>query len=117
MTTAGKSVYYFGFYLLILGIVLTVVPNILLSTFFLPETNEVWIRVVGIIVFNIGLYYVFMAPVNQALFYTLTIYTRALILIWFIVFVLIGWAPAPLIMFGLVDMAGATWTFIAMRSK
>jgi len=117
MTSAGKSVYYFGFYLLILGIVLTVVPNILLSTFFLPETNEVWIRVVGIIVFNIGLYYVFMAPVNQALFYTLTIYTRALILIWFIVFVLIGWAPAPLIMFGLVDMAGAIWTFIAMRSK
>jgi hypothetical protein len=117
MTSAGKSIYYFGFYLLILGITLTVVPNILLSTFLLPETNEVWIRVVGIIVFNIGLYYIFMAPVNQAIFYTLTIYTRALILFWFIVFVLLGWAPTPLIMFGLVDAAGAVWTYAAMRRK
>ncbi len=117
MTSAGKSIYYFGFYLLILGITLTVVPNILLSTFLLPETSEVWIRVVGIIVFNIGLYYIFMAPANQVLFYTLTIYTRVLILLWFIVFVLMGWAPTPLIMFGLVDAAGAVWTYTALRSK
>lgn len=117
MTSAGKSIYYFGFYLLILGITLTVVPNILLSTFLLPETSEVWIRVVGIIVFNIGLYYIFMAPANQVLFYTLTIYTRVLILLWFIVFVLMGWAPTPLIMFGLVDAVGAVWTYTALRSK
>ncbi|MEQ1586495.1 MAG: hypothetical protein ABL895_11490 [Cyclobacteriaceae bacterium] len=117
MTNAGKSVYYFGFYLMILGITLTGFPNTLLSTFQLPETNEVWIRVVGVLVFNIGLYYVFMAPTNNALFYTLTIYTRASILVWFIVFVLIGWAPATLIAFGLADMAGAAWTFMAMRNK
>ncbi len=117
MTNAGKSVYYFGFYLMILGITLTGFPNTLLSTFQIPETSEVWIRVVGILVFNIGLYYVFMAPTNNALFYTLTIYTRASILVWFIVFVLIGWAPTTLIVFGLADMAGAAWTFIAMRNK
>ena len=117
MTPAGKSVYYFGFYLMILGITLTSFPNALLSTFQLPETNEVWIRVIGVLVFNIGLYYVFMAPTNNALFYTLSIYTRALILGWFIVFVLIGWAPATLIAFGLADAAGALWTFLAMRNK
>ncbi len=117
MTNAGKSVYYFGFYLMILGITLTGFPNTLLSTFQLPETSEVWIRVVGILVFNIGLYYVFMAPTNNALFYTLTIYTRASILVWFIVFVIIGWAPATLIAFGLADMAGAAWTFMAMRNR
>ncbi len=117
MTPAGKSVYYFGFYLMILGITLTSFPNTLLSTFQLPETNEVWIRVIGVLVFNIGLYYVFMAPTNSALFYTLTVYTRASILAWFVVFVLIGWAPATLIAFGLADAAGALWTFMAMRNK
>jgi uncharacterized membrane protein HdeD (DUF308 family) len=117
MTNAGKSVYYFGFYLMILGITLTGFPNSLLSTFQLPETNEIWIRVVGVLVFNIGLYYVFMAPTNNTLFYTLTVYTRASILVWFIVFVLIGWAPASLILFGIADMAGAAWTFMAMRNK
>jgi len=117
MTPAGKSVYYFGFYLIFLGIIITGFPNLLLSTFQLPETNEIWIRVVGVLVFNIGLYYVFMAPTNNTLFYTLSVYTRASILVWFIVFVLIGWAPAPLILFGVADMAGALWTFFAMRNK
>jgi hypothetical protein len=117
MTPAGKSVYYFGFYLLILGATLTGFPNVLLSTFQLPETNEVWIHVIGVLVFNIGLYYIFMAPTNSTLFYTLSVYTRAAVLGWFIVFVLIGWAPAPLILFGLADMAGAVWTFVAMRKK
>ncbi len=117
MTNAGKSVYYFGFYLMIVGITLTGFPNILLSTFQLPETNEVWIRVVGILVFNIGLYYVFMAPTNSTLFYTLTVYTRASILVWFIVFVLIGWVQPQLILFGLADMAGAAWTYMAMKKS
>lgn len=92
-------------------------PQRLAFYFQFPETSEVWIRVVGILVFNIGLYYVFMDPTNNALFYTITIYTRASILVWFIVFVLIGWAPATLIAFGLADMAGAAWTFMAMRNK
>jgi hypothetical protein len=117
MTNAGKSVYYFGFYLMMLGITLTGFPNILLSTFQLPETNEVWIRVVGILVFNIGLYYVFMAPTKSTLFYTLTVYTRASILVWFIAFVLIGWAQPQLILFGLADMAGASWTYMAMKKS
>lgn len=115
MSAASKSIYYFGFYLLILGITLTVVPNMLLSTFQIPETDEVWIRVVGIVVFNIGLYYVFMAPSNHTLFMTLSVYTRLAILLWFIAFVLVEWAPAQLILFGLVDAAGALWTYVSLK--
>ena len=115
MSPASKSIYFFGFYLLILGISLTVFPNDLLGMFQLGETNEIWIRVVGIVVFNIGLYYVFMAPSNHALFMTLSVYTRLAILVWFIVFVLIDWAPPQLILFGLVDAGGALWTYLALK--
>ena len=115
MTPASKSLYYFGYYLLILGIALTVVPNLILSTFQIAPTSEVWIRVLGGVVFGIGLYYVFMAPTNHILFLTLSVYVRASILLWFILFVVIGWAPAQLILFGLVDMAGAAWTYMALR--
>lgn len=117
MNSAAKSVYYFGFYLLILSAALTVFPNLLLSTFMLPETNEVWIRVVGVLVFNIGILYVVMAPTNQNLFLTATVYLRAAILLWFIVFVLIEWAPAMLIMFGVVDFAGALWTYLELKKQ
>ena len=107
MNSAAKSVYYFGFYLLILSASLTVIPNVLLSTFMMPETNEVWIRIVGVLVFNISILYIVMAQTNNKLFLTLSVYLRASILVWFVLFVLIGWAPATLILFGVVDFAGA----------
>ncbi len=117
MTSASKSLYYFGLYLLILGITLTVFPNVLLSLFQIAETNEVWIHVLGTVVFGIGLYYVLMAPSNNTLFLTISIYVRASILLWFIAFVLIGWAPVQLILFGLADAAGALWTYVALKSN
>ena len=117
MTPASKSLYYFGFYLLITGITLTVFPNMLLSLFQIAETSEVWIHVLGAVVFSMGMYYIFMAPSNNTLFLTLTIYLRASILLWFIVFVLVGWAPVQLILFGLIDIAGAAWTYLALRKK
>ncbi len=115
MTAVAKSIYYFGIYLLILGITLTVFPNFMLSTFQIAETTEVWIRVLGAIVFNIGLYYIFMSPVNNPVFITLTIYTRALVLLWFVVFVAMDWASSRLILFGLVDVVGAGWTYFTAR--
>lgn len=115
MTSASKSLYFFGFYLLIMGIATTVFPNMLLTLVQIAETSEVWIRALGIVVFNIGLYYVFMAPSNNTLFLTLSIYTRLAILVWFTTFVLVGWAPPQLILFGLVDGAGALWTYMALK--
>jgi len=117
MNSASKSVYYFGFSLLILSAVLTAFPNLLLSTFMLPETNEVWIRVVGVLVFNIGILYIVLAPTNNKLFLTVTVYLRASILLWFTLFALIQWAPAMLIMFGVVDFAGAVWTYLELKKQ
>jgi hypothetical protein len=117
MSAAAKSVYFFGFYLLLLSAVLTAFPNLLLSTFQLPETNEVWIRVVGVLVFSLGIYYVFMAQTNNTMFLSLSVYIRVSILIWFIAFVVIGWAPTMLIMFGAIDFIAALWTYVELKKK
>lgn len=115
MTPAAKSVYYFGFYLLITGITLTVFPNMLLSAVQIAPATEPWIHVLGAVVFNIGVLYVLMSRTNNILFLTLTVYLRAAILLWFAIFVVIGWAPSQLLLFGLVDMAGAVWTYAGLR--
>ena len=117
MTAASKSLYYFGFYLLLTGVTLTVAPNMLLSLVQIEEAKEVWIHVLGPVVFVIGMYYVFMAPSNNTLFLTLSVYARLSIFIWFTVFVVIGWAPAQLMLFGVVDLAGAVWTYVGLRKK
>jgi hypothetical protein len=72
---------------------------------------------VGVLVFNIGVLYFYMAPVNNAVFFALTAYLRASIIIWFTLFVLLDWAPPMLVFFGAVDLLGAIWTFTALRKS
>lgn len=115
MTKAAKTVYYFGFYLFALGLTLVVVPNMLLSMFGFDPTSEVWIRVLGAVVFTIGIYYTSTAPTNNETFFKATIYSRSSILVWFALFVLLGWAKPALILFGGIDVLGALWTWSALR--
>jgi len=115
MSPASRSVYYFGFYLLVTGITLTVTPNLLLSVFGIPETTEIWIRVLGSVVFTLGLGYVVMARSNNPLFLTFTVYARTYIFIIFTTFVILGWAPWQLVLFGVIDLVGAAWTYFGLR--
>jgi hypothetical protein len=115
MTAASRSVYYFGFYLLLTGVTLTVFPNMMLAMVQIPETTEVWIRLLGTVVFAIGIYYVVMAPTNNVLFTRLTVYVRWSVFMWFVIFVVIGYAPLQLLLFGVIDLAGALWTYVVMK--
>ena len=57
MSKAALSMFIFGIYVILFGIILMVVPNALLAIFGLPATTEVWVRVVGMLVFLIGYLY------------------------------------------------------------
>jgi hypothetical protein len=116
MTAASKSLYFFAIYLLVLGLTLVIFPNNLLSLFFMPETNEPWIRVVGMLVFCLGIYYYFMAPTNNVLFLTLSVYLRASVMIWLTVFVLLDWVSPMIILFGIVDLLAAGWTYFLLKA-
>lgn len=58
ISKSSLSVFVFGLYLAVLGIILLVAPNFLLGMFFMPDTTEVWIRVVGVLVFYMSFYYI-----------------------------------------------------------
>lgn len=115
MSRAARSVQAFGFYLVGLGIALAGVPNLLLGAFGLPATPEVWIRVVGVLVLNIGIYYHCAAADEAKRVFRVSVYTRALVVIAFLAFVLLGFAKPMLVLFGLVDLAGGIWTLLALR--
>jgi hypothetical protein len=117
MTPAAKSIYYFGFYLYLVGATLIFIPNLFLSTLGIPETNEVWIRVLGVLVALIGFYYHQSGAKNISAFIPLTIPTRITVFIAFIVFVLLKMASPILIGIGGIDLAGAIWTFMALKTK
>ena len=57
MSPSGKTIFAFGCYLLVLGATLLLAPNLLLALFGFPLTEEVWIRIVGLLVIYLGIYY------------------------------------------------------------
>jgi hypothetical protein len=116
MSKAARSVFVFGIYLLVLGIVLVVAPNVLLEMFFLPVTSEVWVRVVGMLLLFLGFYYTQAARKELSDFLRWTLYPRATVILFFAAFVLLGFARPPLVLFGVVDLLGVIWTAVALRS-
>lgn len=115
MTPAARSVCYFGFYLYITGLALITVPNLFLRTMQLPETNEVWIRIVGVLVFCLGFYYHRSSIYNNVSFLKLTIPARIFAALCFFSFVVLKLGPPMLAVFGAVDLLAAIWTLLAFK--
>ena len=117
MSNSAKSVFVFAIYLVLLGITLLVMPNALLNLFAYPTTDEVWIRVVGMLLVLLAFYYIQAAQKELTDFFQWTVYARATVILFFIVFVVTGIARPILILFGAVDLLAALWTEVALRSS
>lgn len=116
MSKSAFSLRVFSIYMFTLGSVLVVTPNLLLSFFGVPETHEVWIRVVGVLVLVIG-YVIFMASRNELLaVFRWSVPARLSVTAFFFAFVAMGLAPPILVLIGAIDAAGATWTAICLRA-
>ncbi len=116
MSKSAFSIQAFGIYIIVLGLGLAVVPNVLLPLFRMPASNEVWIRVLGVVVMNIGILYVVAARANALAVFRATVYGRPSVFLWFAAFVALGLAPKMLLLFGAVEVAGALWTWWALRA-
>ena len=115
MSRAAFSLRVFACYLFVLGAGLVAVPQLLLGVFGLVAT-EVWIRVVGVLVFNIGVYYWAAAAGEARSVFVASVATRVLVFAAFGTFALLGLVQPVLVIFGLADLAGGVWTALALRS-
>ena len=116
MTKAGKSIFFFGFWVIICGVALMFFPgfvNNLMGTDLPPDLSS---RILGMVLIILAIYY-FVAGRHPAFwpFYRVSIYTRTAALIIAIIFVLIKLANVALIYFTIVDGLGAAWTALALR--
>ena len=117
MSQSAKSVFVFGVYLTVIGFILLVVPNLLLTTFGMPTTTEVWIRLSGILLMALSVYYIVAAKQNIPVIFKVTACIRSTIIFFFTAFVLLGMVKPVLILFAVVDFAGAAWTYLAMKKE
>jgi len=116
VSRAAKSLFVFGVYLCGLGLTLLLVPNLLLRVFGVPPTNEVWIRINGMLVLCLSFYYVQAARKELKAFIRLTVWARVAVICYFAAFVLLVSAPKALLLFGLIDLSSAIWTRLALKA-
>jgi hypothetical protein len=116
MSRPARSLFVFGVYLAALGVALLLVPNLLLRMFGSPPTKEIWIRINGMFVICLAYYYIQTARHGLTLFIRWTVWARAAVILCFAAFVLLAGAPRALLLFGLVDLLSAVWTFIALQT-
>jgi hypothetical protein len=116
MSKSAFSAKVFAIYLFIVSVVLVVAPNVLLSIFRLPQTTEVWIRVIGVLAFNIGVFSWVAAKHEDKHFLVASVYTRLAFFVAVTTFALIGLVSPMIIFFGVADLLGGTWTYVALKA-
>ncbi|MFC1529934.1 hypothetical protein ACFL6R_04360 [Gemmatimonadota bacterium] len=117
MSRSARTLFVFGIYLLLLGPVLILVPNALLSVFGVPPTDEVWIRVVGVLAMVIGFYDLAAAKHELIDYFRATVPVRLMVLLAFALFVILDMVHPALLIFGFIDGAGAVWTALSLRAE
>jgi hypothetical protein len=116
MSRAAFSAKVFAVYLFVFSPVLVFAPNVLLTMFGIAPTSEVWIRVVGVIGFNLGVYAWVAARHEDKSFLETSVYTRGSVFCAFVVFALMGFASPIIVLFGTIDLCGGLWTWYALRA-
>jgi hypothetical protein len=116
VTHAGKSIFYFGFWVVICGISLLFFPAFCLGVAGIVLSDYIIVRIFGLVLLYLSVYY-FVAGRYPAFhpFYRATVFTRSSALAVVIIFVLLGMAQPIVIGFVIVDALGALWTGLALR--
>ena len=113
---AAFSARIFAIYLFIIGPVLAIVPNLLLGVFGLAPTSEVWIRLIGLLALNIGVFAWVAAKHEYTHFLHASVATRCMVFVVIAGFAVLGFAPPVIMVFGVIDLAGGLWTYFALRA-
>ena len=116
MSTTAKSIFYYSFYMMGMGLGLFFIPNLILG-FFGFETTEVWVRILGLLAFCTGTLYFHCARTNQTGFFRATVPERVVFFLGIMGLVIFLDLSPMLAAIGSVDLLGATWTGLTLRQK
>src|SRR6266849_10899753 len=120
-TRAARSVEYFGWIDLVLGIIILVAPYWSASLLHLPPLTiqgANYLRLVGLLISGLGVLYVVSGRLNAGGFVFASLLDRPLVppvmaVLWYL-----GLIPGPLALaFGIQDFGGFLWTLFAWHAE
>ena len=115
MSAVARSIFIYGIYVLGLGGALLLIPNIPLPIFGLPQASEVWIRVAGMTVIFLGIFYLVAARYEYREIFVASVPIRFAVVGFFAAFIVAGYAPWNLLLFTPFDVLFAIWTLAELR--
>ncbi|HEV2670145.1 MAG TPA: hypothetical protein VGU74_03565 [Gemmatimonadales bacterium] len=115
MRPAARSLFVFGIYAVLAGLGLVLMPAVLLQVLQFPTPADGWVRVVGVLAICVGAYHILAARLELLPYIRATVPVRIAFALGLTALVLTRAMPAPLLIFGLVDVLGAAWTGLALR--
>lgn len=116
MSSAARSVYCFAFVFVMGGVGLLLIPHIVLPMLSLPSANDLFVRLLGLVMLILAYYYIRAARRELTDFFLWTVHARITGFGFYVVFYLLDIAPLVLLGLGVVDLLGALWTRWAIRS-
>jgi hypothetical protein len=117
MTAAAKSLFAFGIYAVAAGAGLALMPNVVLAMLRFPPAADGWIRVVGTLAVFVGIYHMIAARNDLRAYIAASVWVRLAFGSALAMLVVTSLMPAPLLIFAAVDVAGAIWTALALRTR
>jgi hypothetical protein len=117
MTSTAKSIFYYSFYMMVMGLMLLLIPGLILSMFGFPPTTDIWIRILGLLSFCAGMLYFYCGWTNQTGFFRISVTERVIFFLGIVGIVLFLPANPMLILIGSVDLFGAIWTALTLRNS
>lgn len=113
---AARSVWLFGLYLIVTGMLLLLAPAVLLTPLALPVPQDVWVRVAGVLALALRATDVLVAHAGSPLLWRATVWRRLAAAAALLGLVMAGIAPPAVALFAAIDIAAACWTAWALRS-
>lgn len=117
--SASLSLMVFGTYMMLIpGLGLMIFPKLLLDLNGLVYDSHIWsVRIVGLLAFIIGSYQLFIAKNKIRQLYKITVIQRCFAAVFFTILWLTKEASSGILLFALIDLTGASWTFLTLKNK
>ena len=115
MSPAARSILVYSIYVLGLGATLLLAPNVPLPLVGLPQATEVWIRVAGMTVIFLGIFYFVAARNEFRPLFVASIAIRLAVPFIFASFAVAGFVAWNIVLLTPLDVIFAVWTLLALR--
>jgi len=117
MSAAARSILVYSIYVFGLGATLLLIPNVPLPIFGLPEAKDVWIRVAGMTVIFLSIFYFIAARNEYRATMVASVPIRFAVVGFFAAFAATGLTSWNILLFTPFDVLFAIWTWWALRQS